>query len=489
MAQQIIAVGAVPNDGNGDKLRDGFIKVNANDTELYNKDANLQSQIDALSVDVSKIFFDATIGATGADFTTFKLAVDAGNKIINAIDDTTEVGDSTIDGVYLYINDGVTCDFAGFNVKATSDNIRFDKEGAGDILYTSTTVSKVFFDQDIYPNCSFSFKGGTFRNESTQANCFLNNAKEQLVKDCAINLPNINGGGLSFNNENCGASNATFIGGGALCSVGLLMNQGWYRNIFFDGVFDLTAFNYAFLSFSSNTSSTGFHSRVVLNISVGSTLFSGFSSKDPNNLNIRVDDNEAIYNNGFMNGGSFDLINQSSRLTFSNISVAKFINTSGSDNCVLSNCKIASSTLQLDFSNSSLYGCKLSSTGDLTFTGDNVLIDGLYLPNGDIRILGDKCTLTGCSANNIIIGADLADPTIVPPTEVLGDQYYLDPLAVGAVDAAWDGNAKGTTVEFDGATWTLINTPTNTICTSNRTNSGTIIDNGVDTLETTTSTK
>ena len=35
MAQQLVGVGAVANDGNGDPLRNAFIKLNANDTELY----------------------------------------------------------------------------------------------------------------------------------------------------------------------------------------------------------------------------------------------------------------------------------------------------------------------------------------------------------------------------------------------------------------------------------------------------------------------
>ena len=35
MSQQLIDVGVVPNDGTGDPIRDSFIKVNDNFTELY----------------------------------------------------------------------------------------------------------------------------------------------------------------------------------------------------------------------------------------------------------------------------------------------------------------------------------------------------------------------------------------------------------------------------------------------------------------------
>ena len=40
MAKQVINVGAIPNDGNGDKIRDAFIKSNDNFTELYDDKAN-----------------------------------------------------------------------------------------------------------------------------------------------------------------------------------------------------------------------------------------------------------------------------------------------------------------------------------------------------------------------------------------------------------------------------------------------------------------
>ena len=40
MAKQVINVGATPNDGNGDAIRDAFIKSNDNFTELYDDKAN-----------------------------------------------------------------------------------------------------------------------------------------------------------------------------------------------------------------------------------------------------------------------------------------------------------------------------------------------------------------------------------------------------------------------------------------------------------------
>lgn len=40
MAKQVINTGTVPDDGTGDNLRNAFVKVNANFTELYDYNAN-----------------------------------------------------------------------------------------------------------------------------------------------------------------------------------------------------------------------------------------------------------------------------------------------------------------------------------------------------------------------------------------------------------------------------------------------------------------
>jgi hypothetical protein len=47
MAKQTINVGSTANDGTGDKLRDAFVKVNANFTELYSDDAGDVNSVNA----------------------------------------------------------------------------------------------------------------------------------------------------------------------------------------------------------------------------------------------------------------------------------------------------------------------------------------------------------------------------------------------------------------------------------------------------------
>ena len=66
MARDPINVGATANDGNGDAWRDAFVKVNANELELFNSVATNTAAI-ALNVGFTKTYwFDANDTATAA---------------------------------------------------------------------------------------------------------------------------------------------------------------------------------------------------------------------------------------------------------------------------------------------------------------------------------------------------------------------------------------------------------------------------------------
>jgi hypothetical protein len=60
MSQALVNVGAVPNDGSGDTLRDAMIKINSNFSELYNSPTRL--------IDSSSGTTDATDRYIGVDY-------------------------------------------------------------------------------------------------------------------------------------------------------------------------------------------------------------------------------------------------------------------------------------------------------------------------------------------------------------------------------------------------------------------------------------
>jgi hypothetical protein len=75
MAQRIVLVGATPNDGTGDRLRDAFVKVNANYTEQYTSwitsnnytvgNTSVNTFINSTSISVGSIIANTTFGTNG----------------------------------------------------------------------------------------------------------------------------------------------------------------------------------------------------------------------------------------------------------------------------------------------------------------------------------------------------------------------------------------------------------------------------------------
>ena len=62
MAQQNINVGTVANDGTGDALRDAFVKVNSNFTELYSNEKPYSAKIANYTITSSDWTIDCTTG-------------------------------------------------------------------------------------------------------------------------------------------------------------------------------------------------------------------------------------------------------------------------------------------------------------------------------------------------------------------------------------------------------------------------------------------
>jgi hypothetical protein len=117
MAQQTINVGSTANDGTGDKLRDAFVKANANFTELYSDDAGDVNSVAAgtgISVDqttgavtVTNSAPDQTVSLTGGTsistsgtYPSFTITNDSPNA--------THTGDVTGSGALTIADDVIS---------------------------------------------------------------------------------------------------------------------------------------------------------------------------------------------------------------------------------------------------------------------------------------------------------------------------------------------------------------------------------------------
>lgn len=74
MTQQIINIGALPNDGSGDPLRTAFNKINTNFTELYST-GEFAVEVHTIGADPNQVIFEYPL----ATFTQGKFQINSSN--------------------------------------------------------------------------------------------------------------------------------------------------------------------------------------------------------------------------------------------------------------------------------------------------------------------------------------------------------------------------------------------------------------------------
>ncbi len=365
-----------------------------------------------------KTKLDVTIGATGADYTTYKEAADAGETKLEAINDTTEIADTTISNtILLHVRPGVTCDFGPFNVQTSVNDIKFIKEGDGDIRYASTTNFKEFFDQGANIN-EFIFQGGTFINNSILKSR-ITNATKQIFQEFSLQLPDLDDCGIRINSHDSVVDGLNLIGGGPNCHMGIRGVRGFITNLTVTGIFKVAAEVYAVeIGDFTIANNIYFDTDSLINglryYSPNITL-SDVSCSTSNKINIDIDFNDSSLENVHLRDGV--ILNAKDDCYFTNIRDVE-IQLFTSNNNSFKDIYFSSSQLSLTSSNSTYMTCNQQSDGDLTFNGDDNKIEGITLSNGDIIITGDNNKILPCSANNIIINVGATNNTIIGDTPV-----------------------------------------------------------------------
>jgi len=448
---------------------------------------------DAVSTATAVERFDASVGAVDATYTTIKAAYDAGKRNLLYINDSTETADITItQDLLVHVMPDVTADFAGFNITSGADNTTLVKEGEGEIKYTSTVASKVFFNQDTFVDNKFIFKSGVFRNQSSEDDCLLTNADYQDIQNCAIYINDQVGNGIFFKKDSNLAKNIEIIGGGTGCYRVIQIQLGTIQKCTISGIVSSTGDEYVIenpLGFKGAIlKNIAFTTELVPKIGIGDATLNDLSCISPYKVNIKLTSDDGSFHNISARGGTFETNFRKDFIITGN-SIIEYVGDDftwlGTLNNVIFS-KAAGVDMTILGEKMSLVDCKRNSAGNVIIDTKNSTITRQILDDGVLSVYKDKNTLNNCQSNSLIVGATLADPTLPPPTEVTGDRYYLDPSIVGAVHGDWDGAAKGTTPEFDTitpSTWDGDFTPVDTTLSGNRTSSGGITDNVTDTKE------
>jgi len=195
--------------------------------------------LDASSGGISK--YDATVGTTGADYTTISAAIATGKSRLLLVDDVTETASFNMPdnfllegtgkygfnlnmGIYKFLdNSGANQGFDIINIKIT-----FAYTVAGNLFNPNNTdTGKYVFENVYFDNNSTVASSLVFNNTSNNCKTFAN--------DIVLDLPNFNGCGWKDRHSNL--ANFFIIGGGTNCGDCLILSFANVKGISFSGTF------------------------------------------------------------------------------------------------------------------------------------------------------------------------------------------------------------------------------------------------------------
>lgn len=142
MAKQVINVGINANDGTGDPIRDAFVKVNDNFTELYSDDTGDVGSITAIAPIARNVATgDVTISLNDSGITNAKMAansVDSAQYVDGSID-TIHIADDQITYAKLGAEFTTSAAVAALAIDFSSAQV-FTKTITADSTFTFTNV-------------------------------------------------------------------------------------------------------------------------------------------------------------------------------------------------------------------------------------------------------------------------------------------------------------------------------------------------------------
>lgn len=142
MAKQVINVGINANDGTGDPIRDAFVKVNDNFTELYSDDTGDVGSITAIAPIARNVAIgDVTISLNDSGITNAKMAansVDSAQYVDGSID-TIHIADDQITYAKLGAEFTTSAAVAALAIDFSSAQV-FTKTITADSTFTFTNV-------------------------------------------------------------------------------------------------------------------------------------------------------------------------------------------------------------------------------------------------------------------------------------------------------------------------------------------------------------
>jgi hypothetical protein len=319
--------------------------------------------------------FDATVGASGADYTTVALALADSKVSLLMIDDTTESSSPAVPstGFYLYIPQGVTWILGNNNCTYSAAADVYIESDGGEIDYTFTSGKRIFANAS-YSTSLTRVDGVFFDNNSNAGNTYLSDGIEH-VTNCSWSLVAGWVKACIFSNvKGCIYDNLNIEGSNSKEEQFVLLQGGRATNIVFDGTFTTTANKYTVWIHNDSSLVSFYYMGSTSGFAMWADGYSGMSNinaiQGTNSIRIGRTSDSTLSDCG-VGGGTLDV----TASDFSSIMGVRSIGTldftdAGATNNMVSNCK-ATAALTVAGDRNKFVNCDFIGGGSVSSGADN----------------------------------------------------------------------------------------------------------------------
>lgn len=403
--------------------------------------------------------FDATVGATGADYTTIELALAATKSRLLVIDDVTTAGACAVPstGLYIYIEKGKNVNM-GANQFTFAGNYNLTIEGqendSSKITFAFTAATNTeLIDTGANTSSVVTLRNLTIDNNSTQSGCtVILNTSIHVVENIWYEPPNVANCGFYFNNAQSRGQNIWVATPGTTATDVVRVDAGIVRNLRLSGAFtnsnDVVTVggDQAMIDGVSNSGNVkiAVTGGKLMNVMQGGGTF-----------NIDVDGNDqAQFSNVFLSTGTVTISGSADKNRFVNCEIPTLTLTATNVENQFNNCEITAALTVNDnrsqFSNS-LFSGAVTIVGDYNTFSNCRLASTLTVNSGAVRNI-----FTGC---NVVGGVTINDQTIMIGCKVGADAGGgAATITVSAgTDTVLTGNITDAAISDSGTTTQMSN--------------------------------
>lgn len=364
--------------------------------------------------------FDATVGTSGADYTTISAAIAASKTRLLVIDDVTETADCAVpaSGLYVYVQQGLNLDMADNQFTfAGNYNVTFELQDPSSTItwsYTAATNTRLFAT-GANTSSIVRITGGKLDNNSTQTGCYVQDTTSVADYENVIyEPPDVQTCGIDIGNAQSRINDLWITAPGTTATAVLVVEAGIARNIRYSGTFtnsnDATTVTDGLLDGVTNNGN--------LKIAVAGSGTLSNVNQAGGTLNIDCDGDAFSLDNVFVSTGTIAVNTGSDDGRFSNVYGA-FSFGAGSDSHSLTGCTILGSFTMAGLKN--VYSSCVFA-GAVTVSGDQMGVTGSNFNStltvssgadsnrfaendyaGNVDITGDKNRLSGIFGTGITL--------------------------------------------------------------------------------------